>query len=106
MRDGKLIQIGTAREIVRAPADGYVAEFVAGISPIEILRAGDVMLPLGSITSSASPRVRADTPLADLSNLLAGGDAPVLVIDDAGQPLGMVDKDLLLRNVQVGPRHG
>ncbi len=105
MRDGRLIQIGTAREIVRAPADGYVADFIASISPIEILRAGDVMLPLGSAASSSWPRVRADTPLADLSGLLAGGDVPVLVIDGAGQPLGMVDKDALLRNVQAGRRH-
>jgi glycine betaine/proline transport system ATP-binding protein len=105
MRDGRLIQVGTAREIVRAPADSYVADFIAGISPIEILRAGDVMLPLGSTASSSWPRVRADTPLAELSNLLVGADAPVLVIDGGGQPLGMVDKDALLRNVQAGPRH-
>jgi glycine betaine/proline transport system ATP-binding protein len=105
MRDGKLIQVGKAREIVRNPADDYVAAFVAGISPMQILRAGDVMLPLGADTSSASPRVRADTALNELGPLLAGTTAPVVVIDDAGNALGLVDKDVLLRNVQAGARH-
>jgi glycine betaine/proline transport system ATP-binding protein len=106
MRDGKLIQVGTAREIVRAPADEYVAAFVSGISPIEVLRAGDAMSPLASSTPSAAcPRVRADTPLAELGALLAGGDAPALVVDEAGRTLGQIDKDSLLRNVQARPRH-
>jgi glycine betaine/proline transport system ATP-binding protein len=105
MRDGKLIQVGTAREIVRAPADDYVAAFVAGISPIEILRAGDVMSPLPSTPSATWPRVHADTALTTLSNMLAGGDVPALVIDQAGRALGVVDKDALLRNVQARPRH-
>jgi len=106
MRDGKLIQVGTAREIVRAPADDYVAAFVAGISPIEILRAGDVMSSLPSTPpSTAWPRVGADTALTALSDMLAGGDVPALVIDEAGRAVGMVDKDALLRNVQARQRH-
>ena len=32
MRDGKMVQIGTAEDIVMHPADDYVADFVAGIS--------------------------------------------------------------------------
>lgn len=107
MRDGKLIQVGTAREIVRAPADSYVAEFVAGISPIEILRAGDVMTPLAAASPTAAwPRVRADAALTELSGMLVRSGTPALVIDETGQPLGMIDKDTLLRNVQAGPRHG
>ena len=105
MRDGKLIQVGTAREIVRAPADDYVADFVAGISPIEILRAGDVMTAPPSHPSATWPKVRADAALTELSRLLAGGDVPALVIDEAGRALGTVDKDVLLRNVQARPRH-
>ena len=31
MRDGRVVQIGTAEDIVMNPADEYVADFVAGI---------------------------------------------------------------------------
>ena len=105
MRDGKLIQIGTAREIVRAPADDYVAAFVSGISPIEILRAGDVMIPLGpgepAALGAAWPRVRVDAELGGLATMLAGGEASAVVVDAAGNAIGLVDKDALLRNVQA-----
>jgi hypothetical protein len=50
--------------------------------------------------------VRADAALTELSGMLVSSNAPALVIDETGQPLGMIDKDTLLRNVQAGPRHG
>ena len=110
MRDGKLIQVGSAREIVRNPADDYVAAFVGGISPIEVLRAGDVMVPLSADRVAAlqatCPRVGEDTDLGDLAAMLADGTAAALVVDAAGSAIGLVDKDTLLRNVQARSRHG
>lgn len=37
MKDGAMVQIGTAEEIVLNPADQYVADFVAGISRIHLV---------------------------------------------------------------------
>lgn len=36
MRDGRIIQMGTAEEIIAAPADDYVADFVADLSPTKL----------------------------------------------------------------------
>lgn len=46
MRDGRIIQIGTAEDIVMNPADNYVSDFVAGISRLKIVRAHAVMQPI------------------------------------------------------------
>jgi glycine betaine/proline transport system ATP-binding protein len=103
MRDGRLIQIGTAREIVRDPVDDYVASFVAGISPIEVLRAADVMMPLDADAPPppGARRIAPDSELGPLAAQLAGSTLPAVVVDPAGRVLGIVDKDVLLRNVQA-----
>lgn len=38
MKDGVIIQTGTAEEIVMNPADQYVADFVAGISRLHLIK--------------------------------------------------------------------
>jgi glycine betaine/proline transport system ATP-binding protein len=42
MKDGRIVQIGTAQEIVAEPADDYVAAFVADIDRGRVFRASDV----------------------------------------------------------------
>ena len=39
MRDGKVIQVGTPEQIVIKPADEYVADFVKGISRLNVVEA-------------------------------------------------------------------
>jgi len=46
MRDGKVIQVGTPEEIVMKPEDDYVADFVKGISRLEVVKANSIMTPL------------------------------------------------------------
>jgi len=43
MRDGEIIQTGTAEEIVIVPADEYVSEFVRDVSMGKVLAAGSIM---------------------------------------------------------------
>lgn len=62
MKDGAIIQVGTAEEIVLNPADDYVAEFVAGISRLHLVRANSVMTPV-------KPFKRAN-PACDISRLI------------------------------------
>jgi len=57
MRDGKLVQVGTAEQIVMQPADDYVADFVAGISRLKVVHADAVMQ---SIQAYCSARTAAE----------------------------------------------
>ncbi len=43
MRNGEVVQIGTAEDIVTAPANEYVAEFVQDASPAKVITAGSIM---------------------------------------------------------------
>ena len=57
MRSGRIVQIGTAEEILTAPADDYVAQFVADVDRTRVLTASSVMLRPGVVLpAAAGPR--------------------------------------------------
>jgi glycine betaine/proline transport system ATP-binding protein len=43
LQNGRVIQTGTAEDIVLAPADDYVAEFVRHMNPLDVLTGGMIM---------------------------------------------------------------
>ena len=45
MEGGRIVQTGTAEDIVLRPADDYVAQFVRHLNPLAVLRAETVMRP-------------------------------------------------------------
>ncbi|MFO0992192.1 MAG: betaine/proline/choline family ABC transporter ATP-binding protein [Hyphomicrobiales bacterium] len=106
MRDGQLVQIGTPAEIVRKPADDYVADFVSGLSRLKLLRASDIMTPITGAHVSAGPRARPDSDLDELVDLASVHDEPILIETDDGVVVGLVDKKALLRGIQGKPGDG
>ncbi len=106
MKDGVLVQIGTPEQIVTEPADEYVADFVAGISKLDLVSAARVMQPLAQYVQSQGPQDTAAWPVAapddklnTLVDLAVGTDHPILVAE-AGVPVGVVTKGALLRGIQ------
>ncbi|MDB2551212.1 choline ABC transporter ATP-binding protein [Paracoccus sp. (in: a-proteobacteria)] len=67
MEGGRIVQIGTAREIIANPVNDYVADFVAHMNPLGVLTASDVAQP-GEAQGTPVPR---DMPVRDVMNLLA-----------------------------------
>lgn len=58
MKDGRFVQVGTAKEIVGKPADDYVQAFVAGIDRGRVFTAADVAAePVTAQLRTDSPRV-------------------------------------------------
>jgi len=58
MKDGEIVQIGTAEEIVAHPADDYVSEFVRDVPRGKVVVAESIMEPpLVSVGSEQSPKV-------------------------------------------------
>ncbi len=109
MKDGEIVQIGTAEDIVTAPADDYVADFVAGISRLKLVSASKIMLDPAEFTATRGPlddkgdhpTARPDDDLDTLVGLSTGTDLPVLIKDD-GSVVGIITKDTLLRGLQGG----
>jgi len=103
MKDGVIVQIGTAEEIVMNPADDYVREFVQGISKLKLVKAHSIMGPLDKAPGPLGDAPRADegADLDQLIDLSAETTSPV-VITQNGVDVGFVDKTRLLRGIQGG----
>ena len=108
MRDGRVIQIGTPEEIVMTPADDYVADFVAGISRLKIVRAHAVMQPIDD-WESANGGLSANAPTfaqtANLSELIASAidsETPLAVTDNDNKRVGVITRADLLKTVADG----
>ena len=102
MRDGRVVQIGTAEDIVMNPADDYVADFVAGISRLKVVRAHAVMQRLNGLTvPNDAPRVNENETLSTLIQLAIDNENPV-VVQEAGVDVGLVTRQDLLRTVIEG----
>lgn len=107
MRDGKVVQIGTAEDIVMHPADDYVADFVAGISRLKVVHAHAVMQPIEAYTSqngplsADAPRVHDQETLSNLINLAIDKDDSI-VVQREGTDVGVITRSDLLRTVIEG----
>jgi glycine betaine/proline transport system ATP-binding protein len=86
MEGGRLVQVGTAREIIANPVSDYVAEFVAHMNPLGVLTARDVMAAGAGAGGGA---VDAETPVKTLMEMLQGGASDVTVTEK-GQAIGHV----------------
>ncbi|OJI94337.1 glycine betaine/proline transport system ATP-binding protein [Planktotalea frisia] len=107
MRDGRLVQTGTAEEIVMKPADDYVADFVAGISRLKVVHAHAIMQPIeayvnlnGPIAADV-PRVGAKETLSTLINLAINHESAIIV-RDAEKDVGVITRSDILRTVVEG----
>ena len=107
MKDGVIIQIGTAEEIVLNPADDYVAEFVAGISRLHLVKAHSVMSSVAEYQrahpNSDINTLTATTPEADIDELIGltmQSDRDGIAVVDSDTVIGIVTIRSLLRGVK------
>ena len=87
MEGGRIVQIGTAREIIANPVSEYVADFVAHMNPLGVLTAHDVMVALTGDAPEHS--VPSDTPVKVVMERLQDG-LPALTVTHAGEAVGQV----------------
>ncbi len=108
MRDGRLIQEDTPENIVMHPVDDYVADFVAGISRLKVVRARAVMHPIeeferrhGALGDDC-PRFGEDEPLNVLIAAAVEHDRPLLITDASGARTGVITTKDLLQTIIEG----
>ncbi|MEU9915407.1 glycine betaine/L-proline ABC transporter ATP-binding protein [Streptomyces sp. NPDC051001] len=98
MRDGRIVQIGSAEDILVRPADDYVASFTQDVDRSRVLTAGAVMDPdvvgdeVGCRCETATP----DTPFTELCAISARLTHPVAVLDKTGELVGRVPRQRLV----------
>lgn len=86
MKDGNIVQIGTAEEILMNPADDYVEKFVEDVDMSKVIKASHVM--------KRAERVSVDRgPLVALNIMKENGISTVYVVDKQKKLLGYVTAD-------------
>jgi osmoprotectant transport system ATP-binding protein len=100
MRDGRLVQLATADELLASPVDEFVAKFVGedrGLKRLRVRAVSDVELdPPVSGGPGAEAAVSQHTSLhTALSSMLTEGVTQLNVVDDDGKPLGSVRFDAI-----------
>jgi glycine betaine/proline transport system ATP-binding protein len=90
MRDGRFIQVGTPEEVVGAPADDYVRNFVRDVPRSHVVAVESVMQPTTSAEFGA--RVPSGTKVRDVMRYLVDSNLPVAVVDHDGVVIGVVDR--------------
>lgn len=98
MEGGRIVQCGTAREIIANPVSEYVADFVAHMNPLSVLTARDVMAE----GMAEGPEVGPDVPVREVMTMFAKG-AVAVTVAEAGRALGVIHADGVMARL-VNPR--
>jgi glycine betaine/proline transport system ATP-binding protein len=98
MRDGEVVQIGRPDEVIGAPADAYVRDFVQEVPRSHVLTLRWVMRPPRPDDSMQGPEMDCDTIVQNAARAALASDHPVRVMQD-GELVGVVDDEAILRVV-------
>jgi glycine betaine/proline transport system ATP-binding protein len=95
MREGRVVQAGRPEDLVGAPADDYVADFVRDVPKSHVLTLRWVMRDPTPDDAMDGPTFPADTVIRTAVHVAAATDKPIRVLD--GERLvGVVDRALIL----------
>jgi glycine betaine/proline transport system ATP-binding protein len=95
MRDGQIVQTGRGDELVGAPADDYVRDFVRDVPRSDVLTLRWIMRPVQPDDELDGPELGPDVVVREATRAVLAADRPVKVVDD-GQLLGIVGDDEIL----------
>ncbi len=96
MKDGKVVQIGTAEEILTNPASRYVERFVEELEKSKVLRAETIMRPIHEVIHGG------DGPRAALHKIKKAGVSALFSVDSHGKLKGTVPADKAAQLVEKG----
>ncbi len=98
MRDGALIQVGTPAQLVAAPADEYVENFVRDIAKSHVLTLRYLARPALEGEDLSGPELPADTIIRDATKVITSAHRPIRVTDN-GKALGIVTSEDILQMI-------
>ncbi|HMO06339.1 MAG TPA: ATP-binding cassette domain-containing protein [Paracoccaceae bacterium] len=99
MKDGAIVQTGTAEDLVTRPATPYVAEFTRGVPRAKVTRLASLARPGdGDAAGAASARLT----VAEAAPRFAAGSPALRLTGDDGAPAGHVLRDDVLAVLMAG----
>ncbi|CAB4333914.1 MAG: betaine/proline/choline family ABC transporter ATP-binding protein [Actinobacteria bacterium] len=101
MRDGAVVQMGTAEDLIAHPADDYVADFTRDIPKSHVLTVRTIARPLAAGESVTSRTVQASTIIRDATAAVLEADGPVSVVDGS-TTIGVIAPSDILKVLGAG----
>jgi glycine betaine/proline transport system ATP-binding protein len=98
MRDGEVVQVGRPDEVVGAPADDYVKDFVSEVPKSHVLTLRWAMRDPAPGEAESGPVLQADRIVRDAAREVLAAHGPVRVFD-GDKFVGIVDDEDILRVV-------
>ncbi|NUR09569.1 MAG: glycine betaine/L-proline ABC transporter ATP-binding protein [Nocardioidaceae bacterium] len=98
MRDGEIVQVGTPDQVVGAPADDYVRDFVSDVPKSHVLTLRWVMRQPQPGEGEGGPALQADRIVRDAAREVLAAHGPVRVFE-GDELVGVVDDEDILRVV-------
>jgi glycine betaine/proline transport system ATP-binding protein len=98
MRDGAVIQVGAPDEVVGAPADDYVKDFVSDVPKSHVLTLKWVMREAKPGEADGAPSLPSTTIVREAARAVLAADGPVRVVE-GDRVVGIVDDEDILRVV-------
>ncbi|HIW99432.1 MAG TPA: glycine betaine/L-proline ABC transporter ATP-binding protein [Candidatus Nesterenkonia stercoripullorum] len=96
MRDGRIVQVGTSKQILNEPANDYVAQFIQDVDRARVLTADSIM-------ESASEALQLDSGLQAAQRAMSQQNVASLVVaDSAGTLQGVVHEAEVTARVLSG----
>lgn len=102
MEGGRIVQWGTPEDIILRPANDYVAEFVAYMNPLNVVKARSIMRPLAQCARDGDCYFIDEERKASIY-VNASGKALSAKINDVAAPLLRVEADGVIPNTA---KHG
>lgn len=96
MEGGRIVQIGTPRDIFSNPVNEYVADFVAHMNPLGVLTARDVMEPLNG--TMPTENVGANELIQNVMEIAASSNN-ALGVEENGKIIGRITKSGILERL-------
>ena len=101
MRDGAVVQMGTAEELIANPADEYVADFTRDVPKSHVLTVRTIARPLASGEQTSDRTLDAATIIRDATQSVLTSQGAVTVVEN-GQSIGVITANDILRLVGAG----
>lgn len=96
MKDGRIVQIGTAQQIVADPVNDYVRDFTQDVPRAKVLTAESVMLSIDKTHQVEGEPVPCNTTLETLLPRISSCDHWLPVIDISENIVGVLDRHTVL----------
>jgi glycine betaine/proline transport system ATP-binding protein len=96
MKDGYLVQVGTPQDIVTNPVDDYIRAFTLDVNRAQVLKTGSILRTTRPFNLGTGPAANALKQMKEFQR------HHMYVIDQVGQPVGLLIRDELEAAVHQG----